>query len=168
MITEDLRGEIYVSTGRGLDELDPETGRIKHFTTADGLAAGEFLSAYRDQSGTLWFGTLKGLSRFTPPPTDTAVSSPPVLLTGLRVAGSSSTISAIGDENIALADLPASQNQLQIEFTGLNFAPGEVLRYQYKLEGTSAGWSAAADLRSVTFANLAPGQYKISGASRQF
>jgi ligand-binding sensor domain-containing protein/signal transduction histidine kinase len=161
VLAEDLRGEIYVSTGRGLDEVDPETGRIKHFTTADGLAAGEFLSAYCDQSGTLWFGTLKGLSRFTPPPIDTAVAAPPILLTGLRVAGSAIAVSAIGDEKMALADLPASQNQLQIEFTSLNFAAGEVLRYQYKLDGTAADWSAPVDVRSVTFANLAPGQYKF-------
>src|SRR5439155_3085346 len=45
VITEDLHGTIYVGTGRGLDAFDPNTGRVKHFTTADGLAAGAFLSA---------------------------------------------------------------------------------------------------------------------------
>ncbi len=63
-ITEDLQGRIYVGTGRGLDQLDPETGRIKHFTTADGLPGGAMNAAFRDRNGTLWFGTQKGLSRF--------------------------------------------------------------------------------------------------------
>src|SRR5262249_30246071 len=51
VITEDLYGRIYVSTGRGLDQLNPETGRIKHFTTADGLVPGNILAAFRDRTG---------------------------------------------------------------------------------------------------------------------
>ncbi len=160
VITEDLSGHIFVATGRGLDELDPATGSIKHFTTSDGLASGEILSAYRDRSGTLWFGTLKGLSRFTPAAGDVAAAAPPVLLTGLRAAGSSQVVSALGEKEILLADLPANQNQLQIDFTGLSFAPGEVLRYQYKLE-PRADWSPPTEQRSLTFANLAPGQYRF-------
>ena len=66
VITEDLQGHIYIGTGRGLDRLDPATGGIGHFTTADGLAAGDFLSAFRDRDGALWFGTQKGMSRFVP------------------------------------------------------------------------------------------------------
>src|SRR5262249_15058787 len=61
-ITEDLRGHIYLATGRGLDQLDPDTGHFKHFTTADGLAGGAISAAYRDTSGGLWFGTQKGMS----------------------------------------------------------------------------------------------------------
>jgi ligand-binding sensor domain-containing protein len=64
LITEDLGGDIYAGTGRGLDRLDPATGRVRHYTTADGLASGSFLAALRDRTGALWFGTHNGLSRF--------------------------------------------------------------------------------------------------------
>jgi len=37
--TEDQWGRIYACTGRGIDRLDPTTGRIKHYTTAEGLVA---------------------------------------------------------------------------------------------------------------------------------
>lgn len=157
-ITEDLNGHIYVGTGRGLDELEPATGRIKHFTTADGLISGSILSSFRDRTGALWFGTQKGLSRFVPSTAETA-SAPPVLITQLSVSGSPQRVSVLGDNQIALADVAADQNQVQIDFVGLNFASGEVLRYQYKLEGAGKDWSAPTEQRTVNFASLAPGSY---------
>jgi ligand-binding sensor domain-containing protein/signal transduction histidine kinase len=160
VITEDLNGHIYVGTGRGLDELDPATGRIKHFTTADGLVSGSMLSAFCDKSGALWFGTQKGLSRFVPA-TDESAAAPPIMITGLSVSGSVRRISALGETEISLPQLAATQNQVQIDFVGLSFAPGEVLRYQYKLEGADSDWSAPTERRTVNFANLAPRSYKF-------
>jgi two-component sensor histidine kinase len=61
---------------------------------------------------------------------------------------------------MVLADLAPGQNQLQIDFIGLSFAPGEVLRYQYMLEGADPDWSAPTQQRSVTY-RLAPGRYKF-------
>ena len=42
-LIEDLRGNIYVGTVRGIDRLNPQTGRIRHFSTADGLA-GDYIA----------------------------------------------------------------------------------------------------------------------------
>ena len=159
VITEDLEGHIYAGTGRGLDELDPVTGRVKHFTTADGLATGAFFSAFRDDKGTLWFGTSKGLSRFKPSVDDRPSTPPAILITGLRVAGSTHNISALGESQIALPDLGANQNEVQIDFVGLSFTPGDVLRYQYKLG--DADWSRPTEQRVVNFANLSPHGYRF-------
>jgi ligand-binding sensor domain-containing protein/signal transduction histidine kinase len=160
VITEDIEGRIYVGGGRGLDQLDPATGLVRHFTTADGLAAGAFLAAFRDRDGNLWFGTTRGLSRFRPAP-DKDVSSSPIMIVGLQVAGERRIVSAMGESDIQLSDLAADKNQVQIDFTGLSFKPGEVLRYQYKLEGADTDWRAPTELRSVTFANLSPGHYRF-------
>lgn len=160
-ITEDLRGRIYVSTGRGLDQLDPETGRVKHFTTADGLAPGHMIAAFRDSQGVLWFGTHDGLSRFAPGTDDEPAQPPPILMTGLRIEGVPRLVSALGESDIRLPDLAADESQLQIDFTGLAYAPGEVLRYQYRLEGSGADWSAPTEQRTVNFASLAPGSYRF-------
>ena len=159
VITEDLQGHIYAGTGRGLDELDPATGRVKHFTTADGLASGAFLSAFCDRNGTLWFGTSKGLSRFTPAVDDKPSTPPAILITGLRVAGSTHLVSALGESQITLPALAANQNEVQIDFVGLSFVPGDVLRYQYKLG--DADWSRPTEQRVVNFANLSPHGYRF-------
>jgi signal transduction histidine kinase len=136
------------------------TGRVKHFTTADGLAPGVFQAAFRDRNGVLWFGMSSGLARLAPiaerPP-----ASPPVLITGLRVTGVPQRVSALGDRDTSLPDFAPHQNQLQIDFVGLAFGPGEVLRYQYRLEGADANWSALSEQRTVTYASLAPGSYKF-------
>ncbi|MBI3951603.1 MAG: hypothetical protein HY314_14220 [Acidobacteria bacterium] len=69
-------------------------------------------------------------------------------------------ISALGETAVSLPELASDKNQLQLDFVGLSFAPGESLRYQYRLEGADADWSAPTDQRTVTYANLAPGAYR--------
>jgi signal transduction histidine kinase/sugar lactone lactonase YvrE len=161
LIVEDLQGRIYIGTGRGLDRLDPATGDFKHFTTADGLAPGSFRSCFRDRHGALWFGTTGGLSRFAPTPDEPAQAPPSILISDLYVAGSRQFISALDETEILLPDLAVDQNQLQIDFVGLTFAPGDVLRYQYKVEGADKDWSAPTERRSVNY-RLAPGRYRFS------
>jgi signal transduction histidine kinase/streptogramin lyase len=160
VITEDLSGDIYAGNGRGLDRLEPTTGRVRHYTTADGLVSGSFLAAFRAPNGALWFGTHNGLSRFVPELNQTS-SAPPVVVNGLRVMGATQNVSAVGEKEISLADLSAGQNQIQIDFVGLSFALGDVLRYQYKLEGSGADWSAPTEHRTVNFASLSPGRYRF-------
>lgn len=158
VVIEDLQGRIHVGTGRGLDQLDPETGHIRHFTTFDGLATGAMSAAFRDRSGALWFGTQKGVSRFVPESYESAAAAP-ILINGLRIMGAVQAVSALGEKEVSLPDLPAGQNQIQIDFVGLSFAAGDVLRYQYKLEGAGAEWSAPTEQRTVNFASLSPGRY---------
>ncbi|HYW72504.1 MAG TPA: two-component regulator propeller domain-containing protein, partial [Pyrinomonadaceae bacterium] len=159
-ITEDLQGRIYVGTGRGLDQFDPLTGHIKHFSTFDGLAPGAMNAAFRDRDGALWFSTQKGLSRFVPE-SATSSAAPPIIINGLRVMGTAQHVSAVGEREMLLADLGAGQNQIQIDFVGLSFAVGDLLRYQYKLEGSGGDWSTPTDQRTVNFASLSPGHYRF-------
>ena len=158
VITEDRSGYIYVGGGRGLDRLDPATGRIKHFTTADGLPPGLFRAAFHDRNGVLWLGTTDGLARLNTRP-ERPTAAPPVLISGLHVRGVPQLVSALGEHRMAFPDFAPHQNQLQIDFVGLGFAPGDVLRYQYRLDGADADWSALSDQRSVTYASLSPGRY---------
>src|ERR1044072_3749095 len=160
VITDDLSGRIYVGGSLGLDQFDPDTGRVKRFTAADGLASGAFLAAFRDRKGDLWFGTTRGLSRYTPA-TDENTDAPPILISGVQVAGSRQPVSILGARQISLPDFSASQNQVEIQYVGLSFATGDVVRYQYKLEGVDADWSRPTEQRIVNFANLAPHQYRF-------
>ena len=159
-MTEDEWGRVYIGTGRGLDQLDPATGHIKHYTTADGLANNNLSVSFRDRGGALWFGTLDGLSRFIPEPRRTELP-PSILVGGLSVAGVQQTISELGETDVSGLTLGANQNHLQIDFFGLSFGPGEALRYQYKLEGPDVDWSPLTDQRSVNFPNLSPGAYRF-------
>ncbi|MET0622498.1 MAG: two-component regulator propeller domain-containing protein, partial [Pyrinomonadaceae bacterium] len=159
-ITEDAEGYIYAGTVRGVDRLSPGTGRVKHYTTADGLADEFVTVAFRDRAGALWFGTQNGLSRLAPVP-DPPAPDPPILVGGLRVAGVKLPVSELGQSSVGRLELDYTQANLQIGFFSLSFAPAERMRYQHKLEGADADWSAPSAERSVTYANLAPGSYRF-------
>lgn len=160
-ITEDEGHRIYVGTSRGVDRLDPESGHIRHYTQADGLAQNEVQVAFHDRHGSLWFGTTQGLSRFDPQP-DEGPKSLPILISGLHVDGIARHISELGETEIPKVVLGPYENQIQIDFVGLEFGAGQSLRYQYKLEGSDADWSAPTAGRSVNLASLSSGEYRFS------
>ena len=157
--TEDSWGNIYLGTARGIDRLNPATSQIKHFTTADGLIKSEVTKAFRDRSGTLWFGTPEGLSRLIPEQ-ERAASPPHVLISGLRISGVPYPISELGATEVSGLELESDQNQIEIDFFGLSFSAGESLHYQYMIEGVNRDWSAPTDQRTIT-ANVRPGSYRF-------
>jgi signal transduction histidine kinase len=159
-VCEDRWGRIYVGTGRGIDRLDLQTGRVKHYTTADGFPLGLMQGALRDHTGALWFSFQAGIARLVPESEPPPVL-PPVLITGLRIAGQPHEVSALGETEIASLELGSDNNQLQIDFVALGFSPGEGLRYQYQLVDASEEWSELSDQRTVNFAHLAPGRYRF-------
>lgn len=159
-VNEDRWGRIYISTGRGLDRLDPATGHIQHYTTTDGLASNFINVAYRSRDGELWFGTLLGLSRFMPQ-AERPTLPPTMLISSLRIGGVAYPVSELGATEVRGPQLQASAGQMQVDFLGISLAPGAGLRYQYKLEGADRDWSALTDERTVNYANLSPGEYRF-------
>jgi len=160
-LTEDLDGRIYVATGRGIDQIAPATRRIRHFSSADGVPAAEIQSAVRNRDGTLWFATTRGLARLIPA-AERATAPPPIRINGFRISGQQLIASRLGEPEIALPEAFADgAGDLQIDFVSVSFAPGETLRYQYRLGNTDA-WSPLSEQRSVTFARLGPGRYTFS------
>ena len=164
-ITEDLRGRIYVGTGHGVDQLDVQTGVVKHYTAADGLPRGTIENAYRDRGGALWFGSPFGLSRFTAEQNDAGVP-PTVYITGLRLGGVTRRVSELGETSIPLVDLASDENSVSVDFVGLGGSAGEELRYQYYLEGAGDDWSAPTGARTINFGNLVSGSYRLSVRAR--
>ena len=159
-VTEDRFGRIYIGTASGVDRISPDTGRIKHYSVNDGLAADFVVDSHLDKNGNLWFATNNGVSRLIPLP-DERSTAPRILLGGLRIAGVEQAISKLGNTVIEKGELIHTENNLQIEFFGLDFRAGESLRYKYKLEGADTDWSEPSEQRSVTFANLSPDTYRF-------
>ena len=85
----------------------------------------------------------------------------PILISGLRVNGESHHISELGETEISKIVLGPDQNQVQIDFSGLDFGTRQELRYQYKLEGADRDWSVQTDVRTVNYASLRSGNYRF-------
>src|SRR5262249_19169613 len=123
-LTEDNFGRIYVGHALGVDRLDPNTGHIKHYTTADGLPPGAIECATRDAQGALWFGGTGGLARLIPE-SDKPRQAPAILLTGLRVAGGRRPLSQIGGESLNALSPPPPQTHVSGDFLGVGPRPVE-------------------------------------------
>lgn len=159
-VTEDLHGNIYVGTVRGVNRLSPETGRIKYYGTSDGLASDFINTAFRDSRGAIWFGTFNGLSKLDPE-ADEQLAAPSILISGLRIAGEEYSVSPLGQREVFVPEQSSNRNNLQIDFLSVNAGGNALVRYQYKLEGADKDWSEPTAQNSVTFANLSPGAYRL-------
>jgi signal transduction histidine kinase len=158
-IVEDRRGRLYIGTRRGLDRVDPASGRIRHFTVADGLAAQETHLAYRDRHGVLWWSTSRGLSSHVPGD-DPAEAAPSALVDTVRIDGDAQPLSDLGETIVGPLKLPSARSRIEIGFFALSFMPGEAPKYQYALEGIDA-WSPPTEQQLVTYPRLAPGNYRF-------
>ena len=159
-ITEDRFGRIYLGTGRGIDRLDPLSRKLEHFTTADGLPDNFINASLAGKDGVLWFGTLHGLARFVPEP-EVRRPPPPILISGIRVAGIRHPLAEFGETHIDIPDLKDSENQIEIAFLSLGFAAGDTLRYQYKFANSDGDWSEPSEQRAITLPNLSSGDYRF-------
>ncbi len=64
---EDVEGNIWCGTyGGGLNKLDVQNGKFKHYTTADGLLNNNVFSLLPDKKGNLWLLGYDGISKFNP------------------------------------------------------------------------------------------------------
>jgi ligand-binding sensor domain-containing protein/two-component sensor histidine kinase len=162
-VTEDLFGNIYAATGRGVDRIQPIPAGIavtRHYTFADGLATGELTSAYRDRTGTLWFVTTLGISQLKPSPYRPH-GAPPILITGLQIGTAAQPTAAVGRADVDGLRVQPGQGPLRIDFVGLSFAAGDTLRYQYQLDGVDHDWSAPTEQRSMVYGKLSSGSYRF-------
>lgn len=160
-ITEDDDGRMYFGTSKGLDQFDPASGVMRHFTSENGLAGDWVNHCFKDSQGNIWAATTGGVSRFNPRAESRASQPPPIYLSRIRVAGEDLPVSETGAISIPALTLTATQNNLLIEYVGLNFQEDQKLKYQYKLEGAGADWSEPSEQRAINYAHLSPGSYRF-------
>ena len=156
-LAEDLSGRMYLGMTSGVDRLDPVTGVVRHFALPDGLSGSEVEVAFCDRHGTLWFGTARGLASLVPLP-DGPASPPTVFIGGLRISGETRSISELGETQVQALELGPSQNQVQIDYFSSK-TPGVATRYM--LENADRDWSGPTEQRSVNYASLSPGRYRL-------
>lgn len=160
-LAEDRDGFLYFGTARGVDRLDPRSGRFRHFTTADGLVNNVVTSAMRDRSGALWFGTPDGISRLVPAPAAPG-AVPLAVITSVRVNGVPRPVPELGATELPEIVLAPDETRLRIDFAAPSFKPGGPVRFQTRLDGVDAGWSSPTTEPTIRFVGLAPGSYRFS------
>jgi signal transduction histidine kinase/ligand-binding sensor domain-containing protein len=166
-IEEDTLNKFWISSTRGLIHFDPATGLCKTYTKANGLLTDQFnySSAYQDENGQTYFGSVKGLISFNPANLKATKYTPPVFVTGFQVNGSEIGLNgkdSVTNKSIVYADtieLNYNQSSFSIDFAALSYQSPEMTEYAYKMTGLYKDWEYLKTNRKVYFTKLAPGSY---------
>ncbi len=166
-IVEDNYQQLWITTSKGLVRLNPVTQQMTLYTKANGLLYDQFNynSGYKDASGKLYFGSIKGMISFRPEDFDSSRIVPSVYITGFQVHNKELLIEK---DNSPLKQsilyttsitLPYDESSFSIDFAALSYTSPEITEYKYMMQGLDKNWIYLSTNRKVYFTNLAPGQY---------
>lgn len=166
-VLEDAHHHFWVSTSKGLACFTPESGNIKVYTKANGLLSDQFNynAAYKDSSGRMYFGSVKGMISFHPDEFTRNDFLPPVYITGFQVYDKELGINVAGSplkRSITLTNaitLKYNQSSFSIDFAALSYTAPQMTEYAYKMEGLDNNWTFLTTNRKAYFTELSPGSY---------
>jgi two-component sensor histidine kinase len=164
----DRSNHAWLSTPRGLVELDEAGVVVNVYTAADGLQGDDFNfgASHKDQNGLLYFGGSNGYSRFDPSKIEIDSIPPPIVLTDLNIAGRKPTL-PVALRDLEVIELAHSDYFITILFSALDFVDPSKNQYSYKLVGFDPEWIDNDTRNSATYTNLPAGEYtfRVRGAS---
>ncbi|MEL6356630.1 MAG: two-component regulator propeller domain-containing protein, partial [Bacteroidota bacterium] len=139
-------GTIWMSSNKGIINLDPATNTVRNFTKADGMQSDEFNTwAYaKAPTGEFLFGGVSGLNVFHPDDLASNPVLPKVWITGIRLnnqaieVGDSTGLLPEAVEYTPAITVPFAQNSITLEFAGLEFTDPQKNRFRYYLEGAES------------------------------
>jgi ligand-binding sensor domain-containing protein len=169
-ILEDSKGNLWLSTNKGLSKFNPEASTFENYDVSDGLQSNEFNhgARFKSKSGELFFGGIAGFTCFYPDSIRKNPYIPPVIITDLKIFNLSVPIGKkvknreILNKGISFTDeihLSHVEKFFTLEFSALNYLQPFKNQYAYKMEGFEDNWNFVGNNRFATYTNLAPGKY---------
>ncbi len=170
LISKDNNGNILAGSETGLDHLflDKESTikEIKHYGKGEGFTGIETCqnAVFKDEDGSIWFGTINGLIKYNPANTVLNLNEPITSITNVKLfyepISNTSYKNFIGDWNkVSNLNLPYNQNHLTFDFISINFSNPYAVKYQWMLEGFDKDWSPVSTQHTFSYPNLSYGNY---------
>ncbi|MCF2493036.1 hybrid sensor histidine kinase/response regulator transcription factor [Dyadobacter chenhuakuii] len=168
-VLEDDMGNFWISTSRGLSMLNVKTGKFTNYNEANGLLSEQFNynSSFKNNDGTLFFGTVAGLISLKPALFNKNTYVPPVYITGIQANNQELHI---GGKNSPLTEspiytggikLPYDRSSLSFDVAALSYVIPEMNHYKYKMEGIEPQWITLSNSKKISFSKLPPGHYVL-------
>ena len=173
-IAEDDAGNYWLGSRKGIscftppaNPFDPQSKfQFRNYDISDGLRDSR-MTAFAAVEGKLFFGSADGgVIYFDPKNLKDNDYQPPVYVTNLKIFNKPvypRDADSILKQPIELTreiTLSYDQNDILLEFSGLNYFHPEKNQYQYKLEPYNKDWIVTdASKRFAKFTNLDPGRY---------
>ncbi len=155
-IFRDSSGRVWMGTTEGISCFDPQKGKTINFNRKDGLPAAYYSSPfYFDKElQRLFIGTQGILTWFNPHEITEDNHPLNIYLTGLLV--NNTKVSLPENEPLSFG---FKQNNITIQFSGINLTNGSENLYQYRLNETE--WMDLGKQTEIHFANLKGGSYNL-------
>ena len=153
-------GRVYITTNNGLGVYNIKTRAIQIFTTQDGLPDNEFngYSAYKSNSGKIFFSTLNGVVSISNNVFAVNPYSPNIVLTSFNAYGAKkdSIFNTYGD---TFFRIPQGLNSINLRIASLSYASPSKNIYKVILEGYDEQWINLGQDNEISYRELAPGKY---------
>ena len=176
-ILEDADGNLWIGSNAGLmripkKSLDDSDDRkinsifCRTYGEADGLptrecSIGSQPAAIRARDGKIWFPTVKGLVSVNPAELKPNLQSPQILIESVRIDGQEQKTNCLDSAWSQSVVIPPGREQLEIDYTALNFSEPELVRFKYWLEGHETTWTDAGNGRVARYPKLPPGHFRF-------
>ena len=86
---------------------------------------------------------------------------PLVMIESVKVDGREQKTNALSSTWSQAVVIPPGREQLEIDYTALNFSAPDAVRFKYRLEGRDTAWTDAHAERVANYSNLSPGHYQF-------
>ncbi|HMA98108.1 MAG TPA: ATP-binding protein, partial [Wenzhouxiangella sp.] len=152
--------EIWLVLRSGIASLDLDTGHLRSYSRADGLALSEFSrkASVVLEDGRILLGGMQGLVTIDPDRLLRQPVEPPVYLRAVS-AGDRRLVLVPGER--APLDLSWDQNSVRFEFSALTYVAPDKVQYRIRLTGWDEDWLDLERQSSMYYSNLRPGQYRF-------
>lgn len=157
---------LWLSSSNGIYHFDIKNEKVKIFYSTDGLQDNNFLSrsAFKDNSGILYFGGVKGVNYFNPKKLDKKETQPLLYINAIEILNlpASTLIPEQLDSelhNIELLKLKHNQSSFSFRFSAIDNILSSKYYYSYKLKGFDDNWISSRPERVATYTNIPPGKY---------
>lgn len=164
---EDGYSNLWISTSNGLVAFNLDTEKLKVYTKSNGLLSDQFNynSAFKDQDGRMYFGSVNGLISFHPEEFVQNTYHPPIYITNLQIDNQDVSVHREDsplDTSITFSqqiELNNKQSTFALEFASLSYTAPEMTRYWYQLHGLNNNWIPIGKNHKVSFNKLPAGNY---------
>ena len=161
-IVQDQNQNYWLSSNKGLMKFSESKGLLKAFTQNDGLSSNEFNSncTYKASNGTLYFGSIAGITHFDPNKLKANTYSPAARIIQMKVNNTAYI------PNSQILKLSYTQNFVDFEYSNFNFSNTESNTYQHQLIGIENQWVDQGTQHVAHYTNLPPGEYTFKVKSK--
>lgn len=167
----DNDNNLIIGNDKGFDKIIfDKTGNgfiVKNYNVSDGFLGVECNdnAIYKDAEGNIWFGTVKGLTRYDASSEKQIANPPQTNITSIKLAYKDINWKTMSDSVSPWFNLPYNlelaynENHLTFLVSAISLDNPDKVLYSYMLEGWEENWSPPTTQNERDYPVLPPGKY---------